>query len=57
MVNILPFGSESVDQHTFADSDPESQNLPDPDPKHCFDCRMNDNNKNKNDFRCCGKHT
>ena len=39
LVDILPFGSGSVDPHIFADPDPGSQNLADPkdpDPKHCF---------------------
>ena len=31
---ILPLGSGSVDPHDFADPDPGSQNLADPDPKH-----------------------
>ena len=35
LVDILPLGSGSVDPHIFADPDPESQNLADPDPKHC----------------------
>ena len=44
LVDILPFGSESVDPHIFADPgpDPGSQNLADstdPDPKQGF--RMN----------------
>ena len=34
MVDILPLGSGSVDPHIFADPDPGSQNLADPDPKH-----------------------
>jgi len=39
LVDILTFGSGSVDQHIFADPDPDpgSQNLAhpmDPDPKH-----------------------
>ena len=41
LVDILAFGSESVDPHIFSDPDPGSQNLadptnPDPDPKHCI---------------------
>ena len=35
LVDILPLGSGSVDPHIFADPDPGSQNLADPDPKHC----------------------
>ena len=38
LVDILSFGSGSVDLHIFADLDPGSKNLPDltdPDPKHC----------------------
>ena len=34
-VDILPLGSGSVDPHNFADPDQGSQNLTDPDPKHC----------------------
>ena len=37
LVDILPFGSGSVDPYIFADPDPGSQNLADstdPDPKH-----------------------
>ena len=36
LVDILPLGSGSVDPHIFADPDPGSQNLADPDPKHCL---------------------
>ena len=35
VVNILPLGSGSVNLHIFANPDPKSQNLEDPDPKHC----------------------
>ena len=39
LVDILPLGSGPVDPHIFADLDPGSQNLTDPDPnpdrKHC----------------------
>ena len=35
LVDNLPLGSGSVDPYIFADPDPGSQNLPDPDPKHC----------------------
>ena len=34
LVVFLPLGSDSVDPHNFADPDPGSQNLADPDPKH-----------------------
>ena len=39
LVDILPFGSGSVDPHIFADPERGSQNLADPtdpDPKHYF---------------------
>jgi len=35
LVDILPLGSGSVDPHVFADLDPGSQNLTDPNPKSC----------------------
>ena len=34
LVDMLPLGSGSVDPHIFADPDPGSQNLTDPDLKH-----------------------
>ena len=37
LVDILPFGSGSLDPHIYADPDPENQNVADPtdlDPKH-----------------------
>ena len=36
LVDILPLGSGSVDPYIFADPDPGSKNLADPDPKHWF---------------------
>ena len=36
LVDILPLGPGSVDRNIFEDMDPGSQNLADPDPKHCF---------------------
>jgi len=35
LIDILPLGSESVDPHIFAESDPGSQNVAD--PKHWFE--------------------
>ena len=36
LVDIFPLGYGSVDPHIFADPDPGSQNLANPDPKHWF---------------------